>query len=66
MIDFGNCGNNRFFVPIPGTTKLHHMIEDLGALNVRFTPDELTEFRSDFGQIELVGVHSFESWLEDQ
>jgi aryl-alcohol dehydrogenase-like predicted oxidoreductase len=54
-----------FIVPIPGTTKLHHLKEDLGALNVEFTQEELREFREDFEAIELAGVRSFESALED-
>ena len=55
-----------FIVPIPGTTKLHHLEEDLGALDVEFTPDELRDFRAAFSEIELVGVRSPESALEDQ
>lgn len=55
-----------FIVPIPGTTKLHHLEEDLGALDIEFTADELDEFRNAFSEIELEGVRSFESALEDQ
>lgn len=55
-----------FIVPIPGTTKLHHLKEDIGALNVEFTQKELKEFRDDFEAIELAGVRSFESALTDQ
>lgn len=55
-----------FIVPIPGTTKLHHQVEDLGALDVEFTVDELQEFRNAFEVIELAGVRSLESALEDQ
>jgi aryl-alcohol dehydrogenase-like predicted oxidoreductase len=55
-----------FIVPIPGTTKLHHLEEDLGALDVEFTAEELREFRKDFEAIELMGVRSFESALVDQ
>jgi aryl-alcohol dehydrogenase-like predicted oxidoreductase len=31
------------FVPIPGTTKLHRLEENLGAVDVELTPDELRE-----------------------
>jgi aryl-alcohol dehydrogenase-like predicted oxidoreductase len=31
------------FVPIPGTTKLHRLEENLGAADVELTPDELRE-----------------------
>ena len=30
-------------VPIPGTTKLHRLEENLGAVNVELTPDDLRE-----------------------
>ncbi|MDX1642253.1 MAG: aldo/keto reductase, partial [Balneolaceae bacterium] len=54
-----------FIVPIPGTTKLHHIKENLGALDVEFTQEELREFREDFEAIELAGVRSFESALDN-
>ena len=55
-----------FIVPIPGTTKLHHVKENQGALNVKFTSEELKEFRDAFSKIELVGVRSPESAMEDR
>jgi aryl-alcohol dehydrogenase-like predicted oxidoreductase len=55
-----------FIVPIPGTTKLHHMKENLGAYDVRFTTVELTEFRQAFEKIELVGFRSPDSVLADR
>lgn len=55
-----------FIVPIPGTTKLHHLKEDLGALDITFTEEELQEFRQQLESIDLAGVRSFESSLEDQ
>ena len=54
-----------FIVPIPGTTKLHHMKENRGAIDIKFTPDELREFRNAFTKIELVGVRPPESALTD-
>ncbi|MGA2538780.1 MAG: aldo/keto reductase [Terracidiphilus sp.] len=33
-----------WIVPIPGTTKMPHMLDNIGADNVRFTPEELREF----------------------
>jgi aryl-alcohol dehydrogenase-like predicted oxidoreductase len=54
-----------FIVPIPGTTKLHHMKENWGALDIQFSPDELREFRNAFSKIELVGVRPPESALTD-
>jgi aryl-alcohol dehydrogenase-like predicted oxidoreductase len=50
-----------WIVPIPGTTRLHHLEEDLGALTVKFTPGELKEFREAFAKIPLLGVRAPES-----
>lgn len=55
-----------WIVPIPGTTKLHHLEEDLGAIDIRFTPGELQEFRDAFSKMELVGIRPPESALVDQ
>jgi aryl-alcohol dehydrogenase-like predicted oxidoreductase len=54
-----------FIVPIPGTTKLHHMKENIGALDVKFSQEELKEFREAFSKIGLVGVRPSESALTD-
>ena len=53
-------------VPIPGTTKLHHIKENMGALNIRFTDVELKEFREVLDKIPLVGVRGPETALVDQ
>lgn len=55
-----------FIVPIPGTTKSHHMKEDIGAVGVRFTPAELAAFRKEFEKIELVGVRAKDAALTDK
>jgi aryl-alcohol dehydrogenase-like predicted oxidoreductase len=55
-----------FIVPIPGTTKLHHLQENLGALNVEISPEELGQFREQLAQIEVVGARSREEALRDQ
>lgn len=55
-----------FIVPIPGTTNLHHLNENLGAAGVKFTPDELREIRSAVSQIKVQGVRAPESALVDQ
>lgn len=44
-----------FIVPIPGTTKWPHLRENMGALNVRFTAGELTEFRTALAALPVVG-----------
>ncbi|WP_019669970.1 aldo/keto reductase [Eudoraea adriatica] len=55
-----------YIVPIPGTTKLHHMKENMGTLNIKFTNTELMEFRGALEKIPLVGVRGPETALIDQ
>lgn len=55
-----------YIVPIPGTTKLHHMRENMGALSISFTNGELKDFRSALEKIKLVGVRRPETALIDQ
>lgn len=44
-----------FIVPIPGTSQLHHMVENLGALDVQFTSAELSEIRTGLSNIKVEG-----------
>jgi aryl-alcohol dehydrogenase-like predicted oxidoreductase len=44
-----------WFVPIPGTTKLHRLHENLGAAAVEFTPEELQEINAASSKIEVQG-----------
>jgi len=44
-----------WFVPIPGTTKLHRLNENLGAAAVVFTPDELLEINTASSKIVAQG-----------
>ncbi len=44
-----------FIVPIPGTTKWPHLRENLGALDVRFSVDELAEFRTALEALSVAG-----------
>lgn len=53
-----------FIVPIPGTTRLHHLKEDLGAFEVTFTANELKEFRSEIEKINLIGFREKASVLK--
>lgn len=55
-----------YIVPIPGTTKLHHVKENQGALSIAFTDAELKEFRKALDKIPLIGVRSPETALIDQ
>jgi aryl-alcohol dehydrogenase-like predicted oxidoreductase len=44
-----------WIVPIPGTTKLHRLEENLGALNVELSVEDLKEIESAFSGIEVQG-----------
>ena len=46
----------RWIVPIPGTTKLHRLEENLGGASVELTPDDLREIESAAAQINLQGA----------
>lgn len=44
-----------FIVPIPGTTKLSHLEENLRACDIRFTAEEMTEIENAVAAIPVVG-----------
>jgi aryl-alcohol dehydrogenase-like predicted oxidoreductase len=50
-----------WIVPIPGTTKLHRLEENIGAVDVEFTLDELREIDSATSQIDVLGARYSES-----
>jgi aryl-alcohol dehydrogenase-like predicted oxidoreductase len=50
-----------WIVPIPGTTKLDRLDEDLGALNVELTPQDLEAIENACSQIKLAGARYPES-----
>ena len=45
-----------WIVPIPGTTQMAHMVENIGAAGVRFTPAELAELNKAVAAIEIRGA----------
>ncbi len=45
-----------WIVPIPGTTKLHRLEENLGAVEVELTPEELRDIRAAAASIEVQGA----------
>ena len=53
-----------FIVPIPGTTKLHRLEENLGAANVELTPDDLREIAETAAKIEVQGARLPEAMLK--
>ena len=45
-----------WIVPIPGTTKLHRLEENLGAVNVELTPEDLREIDEAASEIDVQGA----------
>jgi aryl-alcohol dehydrogenase-like predicted oxidoreductase len=45
-----------WIVPIPGTTKLHRLEENLGAVNVELTPDDLRAIEDAASHIKIEGA----------
>lgn len=43
-------------VPIPGTTQMAHMLENIGAASVRFTPSELAELNASVSAVQIRGA----------
>jgi aryl-alcohol dehydrogenase-like predicted oxidoreductase len=46
----------KWIVPIPGTTKLHRLEENIGAVNVELTADDLRELDNLTSQVEVQGA----------
>ncbi len=44
-----------WIVPIPGTTKLHRLEENIGASNIRLTIKELSDINAELEKIKVVG-----------
>ena len=53
-----------WIVPIPGTTKLHRLEENLGAVNVTLTPDDLREIEEAASKISVKGARLPKAVLE--
>ena len=45
-----------WIVPIPGTTKLHRLDENIGAVSVELTPDDLRDIESAASKITVQGA----------
>jgi aryl-alcohol dehydrogenase-like predicted oxidoreductase len=50
-----------WMVPIPGTTKLHRLEENIGAANIDLTPDDLRQIDEAASAIEVQGARYSES-----
>ncbi|MBF0752587.1 MULTISPECIES: aldo/keto reductase [unclassified Pasteurella] len=53
-----------FIVPIPGTTKSRHLLDNLGADDVKFSDEELAQFREELEAIDIVGLRLPEAILK--
>jgi aryl-alcohol dehydrogenase-like predicted oxidoreductase len=50
-----------WIVPIPGTTKLHRLTENIGAASIQLTENELQEIENASAQIEITGARYTEA-----
>jgi len=53
-----------WIAPIPGTTKLHRLEENIGAVNVELTLDDLSEIESAASKITVQGARLPEAVLK--
>ena len=52
------CSPRALDVPIPGTTKLTHLDENLGAVDVELTRDDLQEIEDGFSRLRIHGART--------
>lgn len=50
-----------FIVPIPGTTNLEHQTENIGAVKVRLTPQDMVTLEDAFSSVQVFGKRAPES-----
>jgi aryl-alcohol dehydrogenase-like predicted oxidoreductase len=50
-----NLAQNPWIVPIPGTTKLHRLEENLAAVGIELSPDDLAEINASANHITIEG-----------
>jgi len=53
-----------WIVPIPGTTKLHRLEENLGSVNIQLSADDLRDINSAVSKIEVQGLRLPEAVLK--
>jgi aryl-alcohol dehydrogenase-like predicted oxidoreductase len=56
-----------WIVPIPGTRRLDHLDENLGAVNVSLTQDDVREFESGYSKLTVHGARLSEqhmAWID--
>ncbi|WP_442947229.1 aldo/keto reductase [Noviherbaspirillum sp.] len=54
-----------WIVPIPGTRNVNHLTENLGAINVRFTPAELREFNAALSKRKVHGGRMHAKFMQE-
>lgn len=54
-----------FIVPIPGSTKIHNVRENLASAAVSLGPDDLARFRSELDAITVAGTRSRDTAMRD-
>lgn len=45
-----------WIVPIPGSTQMPHMLENISAENVKFTAAEMQKFNKELNSIQVLGA----------
>jgi aryl-alcohol dehydrogenase-like predicted oxidoreductase len=45
-----------WIVPIPGTTKLHRLEENIGAVNIKLSPDDIRELETATSKVAVQGA----------
>jgi aryl-alcohol dehydrogenase-like predicted oxidoreductase len=53
---YGPAGDKPWIVPIPGTTKLHRLEENIGAASIELTPGDLRDIENAASQITVQGA----------
>lgn len=53
-----------WFVPIPGTKKISRLEDNLGSLNVLFTPEEISKINVQLDKINIIGARYPESQMK--
>jgi aryl-alcohol dehydrogenase-like predicted oxidoreductase len=51
-------------VPIPGTRNINHLTENLGALDVQLTSEDLREIEAEFATITVRGARMSEQHMQ--
>ena len=52
-----------WIVPIPGTTKINHLEEDIASADIRLTEAEIQELETGFAKLTIQGARSSEAVL---